>query len=65
MRDKPIYAVGLDAGSSRTRMVICALEDRLRLLGCASVESQGWSKGSIADQGAVSESVLAALQEAE
>ena len=65
MPDKPIYAVGLDAGSTKTRMVVCALEDRLRLLGCAVVESQGWSKGSIADQRAVTESVLAALEEAE
>ncbi len=65
MPDRPTYAVGLDAGSTKTRMVVCALEDRLRLLGCAEVESQGWSKGSIADQRAVSESVLAALEEAE
>ena len=60
-----MYAVGLDAGSTRTRMVVCAIEDQLRLLGCAVVESQGWSKGSIADQRAVAESVLAALAEAE
>ena len=61
MPEKPMYAVGLDAGSTKTRMVVCALEDRLRLLGCAVVESQGWSKGSIADQRAVGESILAAL----
>ncbi len=66
MPAKPTYAVGLDAGSSKTRMVVCALEEeRLRLLGCAVVESQGWSKGSIADQQAVSQSILAALQQAE
>src|ERR1019366_3655249 len=66
MPDKPMYAVGLDAGSSKTRMVVCALEEeRLRLLGCALVESQGWSKGSIADQQAVAESILAALEQAE
>jgi len=66
MPDKPTYAVGLDAGSSKTRMVVCALEEqRLRLIGCAAVESQGWSKGSIADQQAVAESILAALAEAE
>src|ERR1039458_9412838 len=34
MAEKPIYAVGLDAGSTRTRMVVCALEEQLRLLGC-------------------------------
>jgi cell division protein FtsA len=46
-------------------MVVCGIEERLRLLGCAVVESAGWSKGSIADQRAVSESVLAAIEEAE
>ncbi len=45
MPEKPMYAVGLDAGSTKTRLVVCALEDQLRLLGCAVVESQGWSKG--------------------
>jgi cell division protein FtsA len=66
MAVKPIYAVGLDAGSRKTRMVICLVEDeRIRLLGCASVDSEGWLKGRIADQRAVSDSILAALREAE
>jgi cell division protein FtsA len=66
MAAKPIYAVGLDAGSRQTRLVICALEKgRLRFLGCAAVESQGWVKGRIADQKAVAASILAALREAE
>ena len=66
MAEKPIYAAGLDAGSRKTRLVVCALENgRLRLLGCAAVESQGWLKGRIADQRAVSDSILAALREAE
>ena len=66
MAVKPIYAVGLDAGSRRTRMVICLLEDdRIRLLGCAAAESGGWLKGRIADQQAVSNSILAALRETE
>jgi cell division protein FtsA len=66
MAVKPIYAVGLDAGSSRTRLVICALEHgRLRLLGSSSVESHGWLKGRIANQNEVAESVLAALREGE
>lgn len=66
MAVKPIYAVGLDAGSRNTRMVICLLEDeRIRLLGAATAESQGWLKGKIADQQAVSDSMLAALREAE
>ncbi|HLK68197.1 MAG TPA: cell division protein FtsA [Bryobacteraceae bacterium] len=66
MAVKPVYAVGLDAGSRKTRMVICALEDRrIRFLGYSAVDSQGWNKGRIADQQAVTESVLAALREAE
>jgi len=63
---KPIYAVGLDAGSSRTRLVICAFErGRLRLLGCSAVPSQGWMKGRIANQIEVAESILLALREGE
>lgn len=59
-------AVGLDAGSAWTRCVICRLEDnRLRFLGCGSVPSQGWKKGLINGQTAVSECMLAALREAE
>ncbi|MGA2040326.1 MAG: cell division protein FtsA [Bryobacteraceae bacterium] len=65
MPEKPIYAVGLDAGSTKTRMVVCAIEDELRLLGCAEVESRGWSKGTIKDQRAVAESIRAALEQAE
>ena len=42
MAVKPLYAVGLDAGSRRTRMVICALEGkRLRFLGSGSVAVAG------------------------
>ncbi|HJZ98927.1 MAG TPA: cell division protein FtsA [Candidatus Solibacter sp.] len=66
MAAKPIYAVGLDAGSHQTRLVICTLEEgRLRFLGAGAAESQGWLKGRVADQKAVSESILAALREAE
>jgi cell division protein FtsA len=66
MAEKPIYAVGLDAGSRKTRMVICVLEKgRMRFLGSSAVESQGWLRGTIADQRAVSASILAALREAE
>lgn len=60
------YAVGLDAGSYRTRCVICVVEDdRLRFLGHGSVESIGWQKGRVADPLALSSSVAAALREAE
>jgi cell division protein FtsA len=65
MPAKPIYAVGLDAGRI-TRLVICALEEnRVRFLGCAAVESQGWVKGKVHDQRAVTESIVTALREAE
>jgi cell division protein FtsA len=66
MAAKPIYAAGLDLGSRRTRLMICTLENgRLRFLGAGDAESQGWSKGRIADQQAVSDSVIAALREVE
>jgi cell division protein FtsA len=66
MAAKPIYAAGLDTGSGKTRLVVCTLEEgRLRFLGSSAVPSQGWLKGRIADQRAVTNSILAALGEAE
>ena len=66
MAVKPIYAVGLDAGSRQTRLVICVLgNNRIRFVGASAVESQGWAKGCIADQQAVTESVIAALRDAD
>jgi cell division protein FtsA len=66
MAGKPVYAVGLDSGSHQTRLVICLLENgRVRFLGAGAAESQGWLKGRVADQKAVSASMLAALREAE
>ena len=66
MSAKTMYAAGLDAGSQKTRLVICVMEDeRLRVVGCSAVESQGWLKGRIADQSAVTGCILAALREAE
>jgi cell division protein FtsA len=66
MAVKPIYAAGLDAGSRQTRLVICVLENsRIRLVGASAVESQGWAKGRIADQQAVTESITAAMREAD
>ena len=65
-RNQPKYVVGLDAGSSRTRCVVCVLEDhRLRFIAASSVPSQGFQKGRLADLGAVSASMLAAIKEAE
>jgi cell division protein FtsA len=66
MSGKSFYAAGLDAGSERVRLVVCLLEDgRLRLVGRGDVPSAGWVKSRIADQGAVTETMLAVLREAE
>lgn len=66
MPEKSVYAVGLDTGGARTRCVICLIENQhIRFLGAADVESHGWVKGAIADQGAVAQSIHAALREAE
>lgn len=60
------FAVGLDAGSHMTRCVVCVHEDgRLRFLGYGEAESRGWSKGRLSDPAAASESIRAAVQEAE
>ncbi|MEO8595071.1 MAG: cell division protein FtsA [Candidatus Solibacter sp.] len=65
MAAKPIYAAGLDTGSRVTRLVILALENgRIRYAGASEVESQGWAKGRIVDQQAVSDTITAALREA-
>src|SRR5580698_5384942 len=66
MSGKTIIAAGLDVGSTQTRLLVCTLEKgRMRLLGCGVVPSQGWVKGKIFDQRAVTESILVALSEAE
>ncbi|MBS1876051.1 MAG: cell division protein FtsA [Acidobacteria bacterium] len=66
VRNKTQLAVGLDAGCSRTRCVICAIEDgRLRFLGYGETASAGWIKGRISDTVALSESMRVAIREAE
>src|SRR5580704_8266398 len=66
MAGKTIIAAGLDVGSTETRLLVCAIEKgRMRLIGCGAVPSQGWVKGKIFDQRAVTESILVALSEAE
>jgi cell division protein FtsA len=66
MTNKSIVAAGLDAGSAWTRCVIALLEaERPRVLGYGCVPSRGWSKSRLTDQQAVSECVLAAVEEAE
>ncbi|MEO7650005.1 MAG: cell division protein FtsA [Bryobacteraceae bacterium] len=66
MSVKPVYAVGVDAGSARTRCAIGLVEEKcLRLIGYGDTESDGWMKGRIADQQAVSQSILRAVRAAE
>ncbi|HVP45204.1 MAG TPA: cell division protein FtsA [Bryobacteraceae bacterium] len=63
---KVFPAIGLDLGSSRTRGVVCLVEDeRLRFLGHGECESRGWVKSRIADQNAVTECILEVLRQAE
>jgi cell division protein FtsA len=60
------FAVGLDAGSARTRCVICLLDDgMMRYLGHAGMDSAGWAKGRLSDQIAATESIRATVTEAE
>ena len=66
MAGKLRYAAGLDAGSSRTRCMIVALEDeRIRLVGYGESASRGWAKSRLADSQALTESLRAAVKEAE
>ncbi len=66
MSDRAVYAVGVDAGSLRTRCLVTVLEDdRLRVLGFGEAPSCGWKRGRITDQDAVSGCILAAVHEAE
>jgi cell division protein FtsA len=59
-------AVGVDAGSARTRCVIGHLDDGyVRLLGYSEVHSRGWSRGRLTDQIAVASSIVDAVQTAE
>lgn len=66
MTSKPQLAVGVDAGSSRTRCVIGVIENGgIRYLSHGLAPSAGWSKGRIVDQVAISESIRAAVTDAE
>src|SRR5258707_5781 len=61
MNNQSLFAAGLDAGSSFTRCVIALYEnERIRFLGHGCVRSDGWSKGRIANQQAVSACILEA-----
>ena len=66
MASKAKLAVGLDLGSTATRVVICALEnDTLKFLGHGEAPVQAWSRGRLNDQAALTESIRFALHEAE
>jgi len=66
MASKTQFVVGLDAGSSRTRCVICALESGfIRYLGHGLAPSAGWARGRVTDPDAVAESIRAAVTDAE
>jgi cell division protein FtsA len=63
---KTKLAVGLDLGSSSTRVVICALEDfTTRFLGYGEAPVQAWTKARLGNQEALAESVRLSLHEAE
>ena len=66
MASKTQLAVGLDAGSSRTRCIICALDgDHIRYISHGLAPSAGWAKGRVTDQVALAESIRAAVVDAE
>ena len=66
MASKVQLAVGLDAGSSRTRCVIGLLEgEHIRCLGFGLSAAAGWTKGRISDPEAVAHSMREAVQDAE
>lgn len=66
MASKTKLAVGVDLGTTCTRLVICALEeDTLKFLGYGVGPVQAWNRGRLADQQALAESIRFALHEAE
>jgi len=66
MATKPQLAVGVDAGSSRTRCVVCSLEnDQIRYLSHGLAHTSGWAKGRVSDQEALAESIRYAVIDAE
>ncbi len=66
MGSKTRLAVGLDLGSTSTRLVICALEEEtVKFLGFGEAPVQAWNRSRLADQEALAESIRFALHEAE
>ncbi len=66
MGAKTKLAVGLDLGSTTTRVAICALEEEtLKFLGYGDAPVQAWNRARLADQEALAQSIRFALHEAE
>ncbi|HEX4165211.1 MAG TPA: cell division protein FtsA [Bryobacteraceae bacterium] len=66
MSNKTKLAVGLDLGSTATRVAICALEEEsIKFLGHGEAPVHAWSKGRLTDQEALAQSIQFALHEAE
>lgn len=66
MHDKRQIAVGLDLGSAFTRCLVVTVDSgRLRYVCHSEVPSDGWAKGRLADQEAVTTCVRGAVREAE
>lgn len=63
---RPMLAVGIDAGSAHARCLVLSVENQcLRYVGHGEQMSRGWSKGRLADQEAVAETIRWAVREAE
>lgn len=63
---KAKLAVGLDLGSTSTRVVICALEaDTVKFLGHGEAPVEAWNRSRLADQAVLAHSIRFALHEAE
>lgn len=66
MSIKTRLAVGLDFGSSYTRVVLCAVEgENIRYVGHGEAPVNSWSKGRLTDQNQLTESLRFALDQAE
>ncbi len=66
MASKTQLAVGVDAGSSRTRCIVCTLEnDQIRYLSHGLAHTSGWAKGRVTDQEALADSIRCAVIDAE
>jgi cell division protein FtsA len=64
--NKTKLAVGLDLGSTSTRVLICAVEeDGIKFLGHGEAPVQAWNRSRLADQEALAGSIRFALHEAE